>query len=260
MESMQGPAHFSPYLLQQEVEFEEVPAVSFEHAEALVPLTERTTAELIAASACQTGLSRQIFWSAFVILKHFRIFTCEQDLRTHPDVQQTWLPRFVDLMHGIRQTLQDFNFVSGQKEKKLRALAAGLEEFNKDCLNLAQNILSGSSFNDLFQSAHSISTEDERKERSARLKDQIAELSSGIKSLSEGGDGKSRKALVDKNRSLRKRVRSLEEELRETCANLREAEESKQAEAKEKVDLQRVGDATPLISYFLIFEIDFDAN
>jgi hypothetical protein len=248
MESMQGPAHFSPYLLQQEVEYEEVPAVSFEHAEALVPLTERTTAELIAASACQTGLSRQIFWSASVILKHFRIFNCEQDLRTHPAVQQTWLPRFVDLMHGIRQTLQDFNFVSGQKEKKLRALAAGLEDFNKDCLNLAQSILSGSSFNDLFQSNHSIPTEDERKERNARLKEQIAGLISGNKSLSEGGDGKTQEALEDENRSLRKRLRSLEEELRETCANLREAEESKQAEAKENIELQRVSDSTPLIS------------
>jgi hypothetical protein len=103
MESMQGPAHFFPHLLQQEVDFEEVPAVFFEHAEALVPLTERTIAELIAASDCQTGLSRQTFWSASVILKHFRIFNCEQDLRTHPAVQQTWLPRFVELMHGIRK-------------------------------------------------------------------------------------------------------------------------------------------------------------
>ncbi|GAQ87833.1 hypothetical protein KFL_003800090 [Klebsormidium nitens] len=220
---------------------EDVSAVSFEHVQGLVPLTERSAAELLAGSAVQTGLSRHVFGSIAVIMETFKIFESEQELRRHPDVQGEWLLRIAELMHVIRHQLFEVKFALGQNERKLRPLAEELDRFNRDCLTRARNILSPASYESLFQSRHTFPSPEEQSQRNLQLREKVALLVSEGDSAS--GSGSRQGSSETEIRKLRKRVKELEEQLRVSeerrTAELRESEESRRSVSEENVELQR---------------------
>lgn len=238
MESMQIRS-FSESGHQMAAASEDSLAVSFEHVQGLVPLTERSAAELLAGSAVQTGLSRHVFGSIAVIMENFKIFESEQELRRHPSVQGEWLPKISELMHVIRQCLIDVKFALGQNERKLRPLAEELDQFNTQSLTFARSILTCADYEALFQARHAFPSPEEQSKRNLQLRQKVALLGSEGDSASGSGSGQG--SSESEIRRLRKRVKELENQLHDSqVPELRESEETRRAVSEENVGLQRV--------------------